>query len=688
MFNALEARISFKTLQGGYTMKKFLALLIALSILTLTLTGTALAASSDVPQASPYYNAVSRVTSLGLMDNITNNAFKPNDATMREQFAKLIVMAAGLSDTADTMKGSTIFSDVPANGENNGYINLCLSKGYMAGLADGKFHPSDAVTYAQAVTAMIRVLGYTDADIPGTWPKNYMEKAKALGLAVNGQLTAASKVPRGVMAQMLDVLLDTKVKAGSAQDASKTLAEASGLTAAGMYTVYSKPVVYYKADVVSSKLGGIDLSGKLNIVRNSVDNSTNPVTVTNGEAIKQGDIQDFNILYQVSDKSGKNKYVLVIDNKVTGTVTGILPDKNAPQKVEVDGKAYELDKNFDTSKLTGANSFSLDDGVTLMLGYDGKVVDIQEALYSDNSSFAFVMNYTSYKSVDSNDYGITKYTVKLLMLNGSVNTFDCNTSPVALKGKLVAFSKNSDKSVSLKEMNYTTPGEVNINKDSRKIYSNDDIYGNDIAGNVKIFNYLSNDDQLDAQAEIMSWSDLPSGKLQSGTTLFMNKTGDFEDINLILLDNISGKYYQMGVVKSVRSNTFTATDATAYTFTIVINGKDYTYNSIGNDYGISVGSVVRVSISGNSVNNLLEVRNPDTQSNMIQAVDKDRIRVNSRTYTFTDDKLIYLADPDGNVRVIDASQLRTDAMYANVSVFTDIDYASGGKAEMIIVKTY
>ncbi len=667
-------------------MKKFLALLIALSIFTLS--GTALAASSDVPQTSPYYGAVARVTSLGLMDDAANNAFKPNDVTTREQFAKLIVMAAGLSDTADSMKGSTIFSDVPANGQNNGYINLCLSKGYMAGLADGKFHPNDGITYAQAVTAMIRVLGYADADIPGTWPRNYMEKAKALGFAVNGSLTADSRVQRGVMAQMLDVLLDTDVKAANAQTEAKTLAEASGLTAAGMYTIYSKPVVYYKADVVNSKLGGIDLSGKLNIVRNSVDNSTDPAAVTSGEAIKPGDIQDFNILYQVSDKSGKNKYVLVIDNKVSGTLTGILPDKNAPAKVEVDGRAYELDKNFNTSKLTGANSFSLDDGVTLLLGCDGKVVDMQEALYSDNSSFAFVMNYTSYKSVDSNDYGITKYTVKLLMSNGSVNTFDCNTSPVALKGKLAAFTKNSDKSVSLKELNYTTPGEVNINKDRRKIYSGGNIYGNDIAGNVKIYNFMSNDDQLDAQAEILSWSDLPSGRLQSGTTLFLNKTGDFEDVNLILLDNVSGKSYQMGVVKTVRSNTPTSTDSTAYTFTIVINGKDYTYTSVGNDYGISAGSVVRVSISGNSVNNLLEVRNPDTQSNMIQAVDKDRIRVNSRTYTFTDDKLIYLAGPDGNVRAIDASQLRTDGMYANVSIFTDIDYASGGKAEMVIVKTY
>ncbi|HEX2946157.1 MAG TPA: S-layer homology domain-containing protein [Clostridia bacterium] len=662
-------------------MRKFLALLVVLSIITLS--GTAFAASSDVPASSEYYSAVGRVTSLGLMDNAANNAFKPNDATTREQFAKLIVIAAGLSDTADSMKGPTIFSDVPANGENNGYINLSISKGFMAGLADGRFHPSEAVTYAQAVTAMIRVLGYTDADIPGTWPKNYMEKAKSLGLAVNASLSATSKVPRGVMAQMLDVLLDTKIKSANSQEASKTLAETAGLTTAGMYTVYSKPLIYYKADVANFGIGGLDLSGRLNIVRNSVDNSTSPATVTNGEAIKPSDIQDFNVLYQVSDKSGKNKYILVIDNKVTGTLTGILPDKNAPQKIEVDGRAYELDKSFDTSKLSGTNSFSLDDGITLLLGYDGKVVDMQEALYSDNSSFAFVMNYNSYKASVS---GLTKYTVKLLMPNGSVSTFDAASNPSTLKGKLVIYTKNSDNSVNLTDINYSTTGELYIDKENRRIFSNYNNYCNEIAGNVKIFNYISNNAEVDAQAQVLSWSDLPSGTLRSGKVLFLNKTGDFEDVNLLLLNNVDSKSYVNGIVKSAKSQILNG--RTAYTYTISVAGKDFTYAAESNAYDIGPGSVVRLSMSGNAIGNILEVRYPDSQAYMLEAVDKDRIRLNSRTYTFTDDKLIYLLDSAGSVKTIETSQLRTDAAYDLVSVYTDVSYTSGGKAEIVIIKSY
>lgn len=664
-------------------MKRLMALLITLSIITLALTGTVLAASRDVTASSAYYDVTERVTSLGLMDNDANNDFKPDDATTREQFAKLIIIAAGLGDAADTMKGATIFSDVPADSENNGYINLSINKGFMAGLADGRFHPNDAVTYAQAVTAMIRALGYTDADIPGVWPKNYLEKAKALGLAVDSSLTAASKVPRGTMAKMLDVLLDTKVKAANAQEASRTLSEASGLTAAGMYSVYSKPVIYHQSGVVNSKLSGIDLSGKLSIVKNSVDNSTSPAKATNGESIKPADIQDFDVLYQVSDKSGKNKYVLVIDNKVTGTLTGILPDKKAPQKVEIDGKQYDLDGTFAVSKLNDPSSFNLGDDVTLLLGYDGKAVDIRESLYLDNSNFAFVMNYGTYKVADKDNNGQTRYTVKLLLSNGSIASFDCNADPSALKGKLVKYEKKPDNSVALTSLTYFMTGLTTIDKDNRRMFWNENQLSNDVAGNVKVFNFISNNSGVDAQAELMKWSDLPS-VLQSGQILFMNTAGDFDDVNVLLLDNVQANCSQLGYVKSAKASMMN--EIYWYTLTIVVNGKDYPFTLPANVY--VGGPVVSVTMRNGAIYGINGTKDPDVQTNAIEAIDKNRIRVNGRTYTFADDKAIYLIDSTGGLKSVDATQLSTEVSYSQVSVYTDVPYASGGKAEVIVVRSY
>ena len=674
-------------------MKKILALLLVFSILTLS--GVSFAAAKDVSSVASYSAAVKRVTSLGLMDELKDGTFKPNDATTREQFAKLIVISAGLSDSAASMKGSTVFSDVSANGENNGYINLCLTKGYMAGMADGKFHPEEPITFAQAVTAMIRVLGYSEADIPGTWPKNYIEKAKSLGLTTGISLTANAGVPRWSMAQMLDILLDTKIKS-DAGAASKTLAEASGLTAGTMYSVYSKPEIYYKSNVVKGKLGSIDLGGSLSIVRNSVDNTTSPAAATNGEAIKANELKDFNVVYQVSDKSGKNKYVLVIDNKVTGTITGILPNKYAPSQIEVDGTVYDLDKAFNISKLAGTGSFKLEDEVTLLLGYDNKVVDIQEALYSDNSSFAFVKNYTRMISTDQDSFGKFKYTVKLMMSNGFIETFATDADPSVMKGELVRFTKLSEDTVSLTDLNYSsknsttntiTPiGEINIRKEDRKILSISNLYSNDVAENVKIFNFLSNDDEIDAEAQILTWSDMPSGILKSGKVLYMNKIGVFEDVNVILVDNLAVKDYKLGVVKTYKN--LSKPDDPLYNFSINVDGKVYSYSTHSNEHGITAGSIVKVVLKDGSANTFsyIDIKYADTIASLIQAVNADRIRVNNITYRFADNKNIYMVDSEGNYNAIEISQLKVNHLYGQVEIYTNVSSTSGGVVEMIVVK--
>ena len=57
-----------------------------------------------------------------------------------------------------------MYADVPAGSENAGYINLVSSEGVLTGNGDGTFSPDDGITYASAVTAAIRMLGYTSAE--------------------------------------------------------------------------------------------------------------------------------------------------------------------------------------------------------------------------------------------------------------------------------------------------------------------------------------------------------------------------------------------------------------------------------------------------------------------------------------------------------------------------------------------
>ena len=665
-------------------MKKIAVAILVITILTMT--GGAFAAYQDIPAGARYTDAAERVSSLGIMENEGTGSFKPDDPVTKEQFSKAMVIAAGLTDEAVSLTGSTEFSDVVASDGYSGYIKEAITKGFISGAVDGKFHPEDPVTYAQVCTAMIKALGYTAQDVPGIWPTNFIEKAKAIGLASGVSLSGTDKVHRWEMAVMIDNLLDTDVKKANPADAAKTLAEASQLTLDTMYTDYSKPEVFYRSKLKDAKLGGIDFNGNPSIVRNTVDNTSSTPVVKTGEAIKSTQINDTDIVYQISDKSGKNSFILVVDNKQTGILTGILPNKYTPRQVQMGGATYDLDKSFNISKLNSDyGSFNIDDYVTLLLGYDGKVVDI---IYSDNSvnsDYAFVINYDSSYEVTPPSYNKI-YTVKMLTTDGVVDTYKMKTDPKDFKGELVTFKKADDGTVTLQEITYDKPGQVNIDKERKLLYYNFSSYNYYVMNNVKVINVISaeTDTKADAKAEIVGWGDMPSGTVPSEKILHIAKSGRFQDVNLILASDIIDQSSTMGFVKTVERKT--TSDGTTLSCTILIDGKEYSYKLNSDLPGMTERSVVGVSLQNDRITAIQGLKSAVSSGVYVQAFDTSRIRVEGTTSTFKSDMIIYLEDKSGNIKKAGIGDIMVDHLYTDVSVYLDKPATSGGTVQLLYLR--
>jgi hypothetical protein len=197
-------------------------------IMAFILATNSFAQFSDVPENASYDEALNRLSVLGIMGGNDKGQFMPDEMLTREQFAKVIVVASGLEDDAKALKGTTVFADISYNAWSSGYINMALSKGFITGMPDGKFHPNEKVTFAQACTVLVKALGYNDTDLKGYWPNNYIEKARSLGLFEGINLGKNDGLPRWAAAVMLHNLLSTNVKKNNAE-AEKTFAEASGL---------------------------------------------------------------------------------------------------------------------------------------------------------------------------------------------------------------------------------------------------------------------------------------------------------------------------------------------------------------------------------------------------------------------------------------------------------------------------
>ena len=203
-------------------LKRLTAILLSL-VLAASLAAPVHAASSfrDIEDSAVALDAeVLRL--MGVVGGVGENNFNPEANLTRAEFCTMVIRLIGREAEADNHKNRTIFRDVTARHWGRGYINLAASitvgsgsTRLIAGVGDGRFLPDDAITYAQAVTILMRVLGYSDSDAGAIWPDGYLKLAASVGLTEGLTLGAGDLLPRARAAELFANLLTTPTAAGA-----------------------------------------------------------------------------------------------------------------------------------------------------------------------------------------------------------------------------------------------------------------------------------------------------------------------------------------------------------------------------------------------------------------------------------------------------------------------------------------
>lgn len=142
----------------------------------------AMAASAfpDVNENAAYAEAVKYLKDTGIMQGDERGNFNPNQTVTRAEMAAIVCRMLGKASNLTT---AAIFSDVPAGHWANKYVTQAAALSIVNGYGDGKFGPSDKVTYEQAVTMLIRAIGREQqANQLGGYPNGHLEVAKSVGL--------------------------------------------------------------------------------------------------------------------------------------------------------------------------------------------------------------------------------------------------------------------------------------------------------------------------------------------------------------------------------------------------------------------------------------------------------------------------------------------------------------------------
>jgi hypothetical protein len=169
-------------------------------------------------EAGQYDKAIEFLANYGIFKGYDKNNTGAEDLIQRYQMALFVArIATGWTEDEvweDGPENWSEFSDIDFAPVNSYYgaLSFANQKGIIEGYGNGKFGPTDSITYQNALTMVVRTLGYTGLD----WPWGYIQKAVELGLTdgITG-VAYTDELTRGEVAQIVYNALFAKMKDGS-----------------------------------------------------------------------------------------------------------------------------------------------------------------------------------------------------------------------------------------------------------------------------------------------------------------------------------------------------------------------------------------------------------------------------------------------------------------------------------------
>ena len=256
--------------------------------------------------------AVESLRLLGVLDGYGDGTFRPGTVLNRAQFCKMAVYAMDGGDELGRYRTVTVFPDVKPSHWAAAYINMAAKgKNIISGYADGRFHPDRTVTVGQAVTILMRMLGYKDEDIGGIWPDSYMAEAATVGLTEGVSTNGSAGLTRAQAARLFLNLLRTQTKEGGT-----TFASTLGQTVQG---------VLLSADTEGGE-------GRLRL-------STGTYTLTEGKA-SNGMLNGMKGTLIVDSKSGRA--LTFVPEDLGSSKTVVLASAKATEMTDTSGNTYTV----------------------------------------------------------------------------------------------------------------------------------------------------------------------------------------------------------------------------------------------------------------------------------------------------------------------------------------------------------
>jgi hypothetical protein len=137
---------------------------------------------SDVSTSYWGYDAISSLSSKGIISGYPDGTFKPDATITRAEFATMLVKALGLGTTGTTGQ----FTDVTAGSWLYGSVNAAAAAGLVSGLGNNQFGPYALITRQEMAMMVAKALGSKAPVTNGTELSAFKDASRVSSWATTG----------------------------------------------------------------------------------------------------------------------------------------------------------------------------------------------------------------------------------------------------------------------------------------------------------------------------------------------------------------------------------------------------------------------------------------------------------------------------------------------------------------------
>ena len=207
-------------------MKRFFSLILSAAIILSVLTVLPVYAADEES------GIISLMKELEIMQGDDNGDMELDRAVSRAEFAKIAVAAANAKDAVTFGLKISPYPDVTYDTWFAPYVKAAVEKRYIKGYEDFNFHPYDTVTYEEAVTIMLRVLGYSDSSIQGAYPYGQLSRAADLDILDGVEGEVGEEMSRQKVMHLVYNALQTETSSVSSSSQGSAAAQSGTASAA------------------------------------------------------------------------------------------------------------------------------------------------------------------------------------------------------------------------------------------------------------------------------------------------------------------------------------------------------------------------------------------------------------------------------------------------------------------------